>query len=107
MLLALGQTYLGLHAGEATEASTVVQLTITAGTFRQAENQYLSLDRAQLRELPRAVQELAGWQYAQPNMGEVEWKHPLNTLGHDISEKDSDAFFDQDQTTHYLDVSVV
>lgn len=106
MLLALGQTYLGLQAGTAVALSTVVQLTLTAGTFRQAENQYLSLDRARLGELPRAVQELAGWQYAQPNMGEVDWNHPHNTLGEDISEKDSNAFFDQDQTTHCLDVIV-
>lgn len=39
--------------------------------MRQEENQYLALDHSVLKQLPRKVQELAGWTFSQPNVGSV------------------------------------
>ena len=48
----------------------------------------LALDHEKLKRLPRQVQELSGWFLSQPNVGSVDFKHPLNKLGHDIAYTD-------------------
>lgn len=72
---------------------TMAGLGFSSANYRQEENQYLALDHDKLRALPVEVQKLAGWDIAQPNVGSVNFAHPLNLLGHDIPYTD-DALFE-------------
>ncbi|CAD6584150.1 MAG: hypothetical protein CYPHOPRED_002625 [Cyphobasidiales sp. Tagirdzhanova-0007] len=74
--------------GDPASIRTVLALGYNQGMLRQEENQYLALDHEKLKRLPRQVQELSGWFLSQPNVGSVDFKHPLNKLGHDIAYTD-------------------
>ena len=53
-----------------------------AGFIRQQENQYLGLDRADVRRMPRRLQELCGWSVYKGLYGHVDNVDPITQLGH-------------------------
>ncbi|KAK4688955.1 hypothetical protein P7C73_g1153, partial [Tremellales sp. Uapishka_1] len=103
----IGDTFLTFHAGgtnsmkdgDPDSIRTLVGLGFCSGFCRQEENQYLSLDHEKLKKLPVEVQKLAGWYISQPNLGCVNYQHPLVSLGHADAPYDNDAFFESKETS--------
>lgn len=72
-VLWLGGTYHGGGQNVSTDSiRTGVILGIAPGYLRQEENHYLSLSLDEVKEIPRAIQELLGYKASNPYMGWVE-----------------------------------
>lgn len=80
-LLFLGALTHGAGANTTDEARTGVIVSYCLGWLKQYENQFLAYAPATVRTFAPALQRLLGYQMHRPNLGGVEGRDPIETLG--------------------------
>lgn len=74
----LGGVYHGAGENKTADEERLVHAAFaTRGYLRQEENQYLANDLNNIRELPRHIQQFAGFGISKPYMGWVDLKDPI------------------------------
>ena len=92
VFMMLGGVYHGAGQNETADEERLVHAAFaTRGYLRQEENQCLANDLSKIKELPRDVQEFAGFGVSKPFMGWVDLEDPIvSVLGGERDSSDKD-----------------
>jgi ectoine hydroxylase-related dioxygenase (phytanoyl-CoA dioxygenase family) len=79
----LGSVFHGGGANNSDKPRLGVILEYCVGWLRPQENHVIGVPREVVRELPRRLQELLGYNIHPPFLGYVDGRHPTKFLGRD------------------------
>ncbi|QOT74484.1 phytanoyl-CoA dioxygenase family protein (plasmid) [Sphingobium fuliginis] len=82
-LMYVGSVYHGGGANISNECRLAIALSFTQGYHRQEENQYLVVPRDMVKQYPKRVQQLLGYEMSPPFCGWVEMNEPSIVLESD------------------------